>query len=1004
MLASFLVGTYTRNMKKNKKTLKAVQIICILAATLFMLIQMYSLKGLASRAPYSFVRFMPNMMHNATIMIVPMVFGAVYSKKKQSVSESFKFWLMAIVTLIIYYILFFIKVPGRFNMWRVFGMLFPIITSTSVLFAGLFFSMLVQPRLYDLQHKLTTKQNILVLSLLTLLGFALSAGNLSFQYSFYGLYLILFFAWGMFLVNIEIKGKILALALLSGLVSFFIVVIGVSGFDAVYWSQIISGNGGGDWNREFLNNPSSPFMFLLVVAVFLLFKKVIMTFSEKQMRYFIPVIMFMDAPISARYMNDFRFTGSSMINKLIMIVVMVIIAIVWDQILERYLFKIKPCARIITYLNHESSLAKICEKVWAMFTNFVVANRVNLLTWLWFYILSFGSFLIESDNLRIQISTAATINAIVYLLGTKFFAIILTTIFLDALFSVFYFITTRYWTSNMIVSLIAIGWAIANKIKLLLRGEPIYPTEISEIVNWKTLLPMIGKNLVIVILIAIVVIIALDIFLELKFPIKKHGSWKRRGIWALVSLLLFMTPLRFNHDGGVIYHINRGFDNRQKFRNPERDIQVNGPVLNFLNYIDLQIMDQPATGYSATTIKQLNDKYVKVANRINKNRKNDLRKQTIVFNLSESFVDPNTFPTIKLESTAPNPVKFIESMKSRSSYGTMLSAGYGGGTANMEWETLTGLNMGLFKSTLTPYVQVVPNYDFYPTIGMNFDYKSAVHPFIGTYYSRREDYRRFKFDKFVYAGSKYKIIDQKKLGKSGYNSDFTTYANGLNQINSRQDGQFINLISIQNHMPYNNWYPHNEYMGKISGELFNTPAVREQMATYVKGTQYTDKAVKQFIGQIDKIKKPITLVFYGDHYPSIISQSYTAKYPVQMHSTRYFIYSNKYAREHGAKTRLPRKANNFVSSSDFIAMMLEQTDSKVTPYQALLTEVHKKLPAITINFNGDKGYELIGRKGQVIEPKYLTKKQQELLADYETIQYDMTAGKAYGLGIKGFYK
>lgn len=991
-------------MNKNKKTLKVVQIVCLLAATLFMLIQMYSLKGIAARAHYSFVRFMPNMLHNATIMIVPMVFGAVYSKKKQSVSESFKYWLMAIVTLIVYYILFFFKVPGRFNMWRVFGMLFPIITSTSVLFAGLFFSMLVQPRLYDLQRKLTKKQNLLVLSILTLLGFALSAGNLSFQYSLYGLYLILFFAWGMFLANVEIKGKVLALALLSGLISFFVVVIGVSGFDAVYWSQIISGNGGGDWNREFLNNPSSPFMFLLVVAAFLLFKKVIMTFSEKQMRYFIPVIMLMDAPISNRFMNAFRFTGSSMINKLIMIVIMVIIAIVWDQLLERYLFKLKPCAKVIDYLNHESSLAKICEKGWQIFTRFIIRNRVNLLTWAWFYILSFGSFLIESDNLRIQISTAATINAIVYLLGTKFFAIILTTIFLDALFSIFYFITTRYWTSNMLVSLIAIGWAIANKIKLLLRGEPIYPTEISEIVNWKTLLPMVGKKLVIVILIAIVIVIALDVFLELKFTIKKHGSWKKRGIWALISLLLFMTPLRFNHDGGVIYHINRGFDNRQKFRNPERDIQVNGPVLNFLNYIDLQIMDQPATGYSASTIKQLNDKYSKVANRINKNRKNDLQKQTIVFNLSESFVDPNTFPTIKFERSAPNPVKFIESMKSRSSYGTMLSAGYGGGTANMEWETLTGLNMGLFKSTLTPYVQVVPNYDFYPTIGMNFDYKSAVHPFIGTYYSRREDYRRFKFDKFVYAGSKYKIIDQKKLGKSGYNSDFTTYANGLHQINSRKGGQFINLISIQNHMPYNNWYPHNEYMGKISGDLFNTPAVREQMATYVKGTQYTDKAVKQFIGQIDKIKKPITLVFYGDHYPSIISQSYTAKYPVQMHSTRYFIYSNKYAREHGAKTRLPRKANNFVSSSDFIAMMLEQTDSKVTPYQALLTEVHKKLPAITINFDGDKGYELIGRKGQVIDPKYLTKKQQELLSDYETIQYDMTAGKAYGLGIKGFYK
>ncbi|MDF7668851.1 LTA synthase family protein [Lactobacillus sp. ESL0703] len=990
-------------MNKNKKTLKTVQAICLLVATFFMLVQMFNLRGIASRAHFSFIRFVPNMLYHATIMLVPMVFGAVYSKKKQRASESLRYWLLGVTTLIVYYLLFFIISPSHFNMWRVWGMLFPVITSTSVLFAGLIFSLLAQPYLYDLQHKLSDKQNLLVLSILTVLGFALSAGNLTFQYSLYGLYLILFFAWGMFLANVKIDGKMLGASLFAGLVSFFVVLIGVPGFDAVYWSQLISGNGGGDWNREFLNNPSSPFMFLMVAAAFLLFKKVIVTFSAREMRYFIPVIIFMDAPISSKFMKVFTFTDSSTINKLIMIVLMMLIAWGWYFILDRYLFKWRPFKQALDYLDHETNLANVCETAWQGFTKWVVTNRVNLLTWGWFYILSFASFLIESDNLRIQISTAKNINAIVYLLGTKFFAIVLTTIFLDALFSILYFITTRYWTSNMLVSIIGIGWAVANKIKMNLRGEPIYPTEISEIVNWKTLLPMIGKGMVIAILVALVVVIVLDIFLEKKYPIKKRGSWKRRGIWALLSLLLFLTPLRFNHDDGFIYYINLGFDNHQKFRNPERDIQVNGPVLNFLNYIDLQIMDQP-NGYSATTINQLNQKYAKVAAKINKMRKNDVNKQTVIFNLSESFVDPYTFPTIKFDRDAPNPVKFIQSMKKRSTYGSMLSAGYGGGTANMEWETLTGLNMGMFKSTLTPYVQIVPNYKFYPTIGMDFDYKSAIHPFIGTYYSRIGDYRIFKFNKFAYLGSGYKIVDQKKLGHSSYNSDFTTYANGLRQINSRKGGQFINLISIQNHMPYDNWYPKNEYMGKISGDLFKTAADREQMATYVKGTQYTDKAVKKFIKQIDKIKKPITLVFYGDHYPSILSQSYTAKYPVQMHSTRYFIYSNKYARDHGAKMKLSTKDNNYVNTSDFIAMMLQQTDSKVTPYQALLTEVHKELPAITINFAGDKGFNLVNRKGEMVDPKKLTKKQQKLLADYEMIQYDMTSGKAYGLKAKGFYK
>ncbi|MBA1394190.1 LTA synthase family protein, partial [Lactobacillus sp. XV13L] len=222
-------------------------------------------------------------------------------------------------------------------------------------------------------------------------------------------------------------------------------------------------------------------------------------------------------------MSAFRFTGSSTVNKLILIIIMLVVACVWDFVLERYLFRVKPFKKSINYLDHESNLACICEKAWEHFSRFVVANRVNLLTWAWFYVLSFGAFLIESDNLRIQISTAATINAIVYLLGTKFFAIVLTTIFLDALFSIFYFITTRYWTSNVLVSLIAIGWAVANKIKLLLRGEPIYPTEISEIVNWRTLLPMVGKTTVIAILVAIVVVIILDIFLERKVAVKKQG-------------------------------------------------------------------------------------------------------------------------------------------------------------------------------------------------------------------------------------------------------------------------------------------------------------------------------------------------------------------------------------------------------------------------------------------------------------------------------------------------
>ncbi|MDK7347800.1 hypothetical protein QP515_11925, partial [Bifidobacterium dentium] len=82
--------------------------------------------------------------------------GAVYSKRKVHPTEAFKFWIIAVVTLVLLYLVNFFKRPGTFNMWKLWGVFFPVLTSTSVLLAGLIFSMLVQPYLYELQHRITT--------------------------------------------------------------------------------------------------------------------------------------------------------------------------------------------------------------------------------------------------------------------------------------------------------------------------------------------------------------------------------------------------------------------------------------------------------------------------------------------------------------------------------------------------------------------------------------------------------------------------------------------------------------------------------------------------------------------------------------------------------------------------------------------------------------------------------------------------------------------------------
>ena len=226
----------------------------------------------------------------------------------------------------------------------------------------------------------------------------------------------------------------------------------------------------------------------------------------------------------------------------------------------------------------------------------------------------------------------------------------------------------------------------------------------------------------------------------------------------------------------------------------------------------------------------------------------------------------------------------------------MLSSGYGGGTANMEYMALTGLPMANFMPTLlVPYTQLVPSLSYSWSFNQLFKNSSAIHPYVGSFYSRTTVYKKFKFGKFIYLGSKYKIKHQSKIDNSPYLSDKTAYENTLDQIKKGKRGQFINLISMQNHFPYDKGYfkPLKNYTVSVSNGT-SLLALKD----YVAGIHYTDIAMQQFINQINKINKTVTLVFYGDHLPGIYDADFK-KDAENLRETDYFIYSNMAARKQG---------------------------------------------------------------------------------------------------------
>ncbi|WP_267202160.1 LTA synthase family protein [Limosilactobacillus kribbianus] len=559
-------------------------------------------------------------------------------------------------------------------------------------------------------------------------------------------------------------------------------------------------------------------------------------------------------------------------------------------------------------------------------------------------------------------------------------------------------LTNRYWLALLLTGLFNAIWIVANIQKMDLRNEPILPSELAMIDDLDSLLKMIDYHLLIYAGIGIIAVIVAIILLE-RWRRAQRLSWPWRIFWLVLAVCAFGSSNFWNHHNSRMQTLMIGFDDQPHFIHQAVGAKQNGPTVQFLNNVDITIMEKPQV-YSKAAMTRISREYAQAAKKINAHRTTQLKDQTVIFNLSESFANPTRVPGVSLRH---NPIPRIQHIKKQTTSGIMISSGYGGGTADMEYMTLTGFAMCNFAQTLsTPYTQLVPFLKHNPTIVQSFNYAAAIHPYSKKFYDRGTDYPKFGFKKFSYLGSKkYPIRHQKTIDNNTYMSDETAYANTLDQLNAHHGPQFINLVTMQNHLPYNNLYKDSktDYFKATVGNGTDP----KQVANYAVGIHYTDKAVTKFIKQIDRINRPITLVFYGDHLPGIYRNS-MKRDGLKLHETDYFIYSNPAAQRQGAK-RLTR-STHYVAPNDFTAMVAEQTNAKVTPYQAMLTKLYHQLPAYALSTqqNGTNSFnsapEYVNQRGRVVTYSSFTKHQKKLWHDYQLVQYDITAGHHYLLKTK----
>lgn len=622
---------------------------------------------------------------------------------------------------------------------------------------------------------------------------------------------------------------------------------------------------------------------------------------------------------------------------------------------------------------------------------------------------------VSSSSTRVQLSSPTVGFGFVSKMWTDGnFVFVLNVILVALLYLMLLMLFNRFWTASIVILAVGIIVAAIEHFKVEIRYEAILPADLgflgSNTGNMLTFIPAGAHVTILVALGAFAVLLALILVLR-HFDGRKGRMIRTdnlslnltsRLILLLLPILVFaLYCIHVSTTDSLANKFSRALGDTPSMWDSVYDAQRNGPLVAFTRQLNPKIMDKPSN-YSEETMKKVAARYQKEAETINASRTNNLTDSTVVYVLSESFSDPSRVPGLKTnKDSMPN----IRKIKAGTTSGLMLSSGYGGGTANLEYMGLSGLSMANFESSLSsPYQQLVPSQHWTPTINQLWGApvnSLGYHPYESSMYSRATNYKKFGFSHFYTLTGPDVIKYQDKIDESPYVSDKSSYDSALEGIKSGKTNKFIQIITMQNHMPYHEWYENNDYTAESTTGTPLGDDEQQSIETYQKGVEITDQATQEFLNELDALDKPVTVVFYGDHLPGIYSSaSEDGNNSLALHLTDYFIWSNKASSSQG------NKASDAAYSSPnfFVAQAADHMNAKVSPYLAFLTEMHSKIAAMEPPVvNKVQGWDRIpegqniylDQNGNPMSTDDFDKETKQLLADYKLIQYDITAGKNY---------
>ena len=411
-----------------------------------------------------------------------------------------------------------------------------------------------------------------------------------------------------------------------------------------------------------------------------------------------------------------------------------------------------------------------------------------------------------------------------------------------------------------ITNFLVCALSIANRIKIEVRDEPVFPRdfallkEVGQAMNSYTISYPVAAIAVVVGITALLV--TLGVFIGGQpFPLARLRGWLGRLLGCAASIAVLAGLIVTVYASNDLYN---SFRVSNAYYIPSVFNELGFPYC-FCHQFTTYPVDRPE-GFSRSEAEAWESAPSTVG------QGKDVH---VVMVMNEAFSDLTDSPAFDY-GEEDDPLSNLHALEAdpHALSGHLVVPGFAGGTANTEFDVLTGMQTNALSASTTSSFRVVNRNleSLFRVFDADGYATSFFHPGDDWFYNRENVYRWLGAEHTLFADEMEAVEYKGRWVTDDYMSDLIT--NELESAVSAGELLFHYTTTIQNHMSYTaDKYGEGYEFPPVPLTISVSDEVETMLRVYAEGVRDADAMLGRLVDTFSAQEEPVVLVYFGDHLP-----------------------------------------------------------------------------------------------------------------------------------------